>query len=107
VTSARCWAAGRAAHATAGPGNAGPRGEARERGLGGSSESCAAGRAGPFFVFLFIFFSSSFIYFYSNLDIAFESKIQMYYMSLNGCTTTTVQCTIKCLGMLCNNQGLF
>jgi hypothetical protein len=48
------------------------------------------GEGWTFFVFLFIFFSSSFIYFYSNLDIAFESKIQMYYMSLNGCTTTTV-----------------
>jgi hypothetical protein len=28
-------------------------------------------------------------------------------LSLNGCTTTTIQHTIKCLGMLCNNQGLF
>jgi amino acid permease len=26
---------------------------------------------------------------------------------LNGCTTTTIQHTIKYLGMLCKNQGLF
>jgi hypothetical protein len=54
-----------------------------------------------------IFFPYSFTYFYSNLDIAFESKIQIHFMSLNGCTTTTIQHIIKCLGMLCNNQELF
>jgi hypothetical protein len=25
-----------------------------------------------------------------NLDINFESKVQIYFMSLNGCTTTTI-----------------
>jgi hypothetical protein len=47
------------------------------------------------------------IYFYSNLDIAFESKIQIYFMSLNGCTTTKIQHTKQCIDMICNNQGLF
>jgi hypothetical protein len=51
--------------------------------------------------------SFSLINFYSNLYIAFECKIQIYFMSLNGRTTTTIQHTIKCLDMLCNNQGLF
>jgi hypothetical protein len=54
------------------------------------------------FCFLFLF-PYSFTYFYSNLDIVFESKIQIYFMSLNGCNTTTIQHTIRCLGMLCNN----
>jgi hypothetical protein len=58
--------------------------------------------AGPF-VFYFSFFPYSFIYFYSNLDIVFELKIQIYFMSLNGCNTTTIQHTIRCLDMLCNN----
>jgi hypothetical protein len=36
-----------------------------------------------------LFYSSlSFNLFCLNLDIAFESKIQIYFMSLNGCTTT-------------------
>jgi hypothetical protein len=52
-------------------------------------------------------FSYSFIYLYSNLDIVFESQIQIYSLSLNGCTTTTIQHIIKYLGMLCKNQGLF
>jgi hypothetical protein len=34
------------------------------------------------------YFSLSFNLFYSNLDISFESKIQIYFMSLNGYTTT-------------------
>ena len=58
------------------------------------------------FCFLF-FFPYSFTYFYSNLDIVFESKIQIYFLSLNRCTTTTIQHTIKYLGMLCKNQGPF
>jgi hypothetical protein len=69
---------------------AGPAGEGKEVELG------------PF-VFYFSFFPYSFIYFYSNLDIVFESKIQIYLMSLNGCNTTIIQHTIRCLGMLCNN----
>jgi hypothetical protein len=39
--------------------------------------------------------SISFIYSYANLDLVFQSKIQMYYMSLNGCATTTIQHTEK------------
>jgi hypothetical protein len=40
--------------------------------------------------FVFSIFSYSFIYFYLNLDINFESKVQIYFTSLNGCTTTTI-----------------
>jgi hypothetical protein len=45
------------------------------------------GPAGDFGGRLF-YFSLSFNLLCSNLDIAFESKIQIYFMSLNGCTTT-------------------
>jgi hypothetical protein len=48
-----------------------------------------------------------FPFFYSSLVIVFESKIQIHFLSLNGCTTTTIQHTIKYLGMLCKNQGPF
>jgi hypothetical protein len=48
-----------------------------------AGERWAAMEGWAFFIFLFILFSSSFIYFYSNLDIAFESKIQIYSLSLN------------------------
>jgi hypothetical protein len=44
-----------------------------------------------FFYFLSIPLRFSFIYSYLNLNIIFESKIQIYLMSLNGCTTTTIQ----------------
>jgi hypothetical protein len=81
----------------------GDAGQAEVRGWADGEKK--KGRAGPF-CFLF-FFPYSFTYFYSNLDIVFESKIQIYFMSLDGCNTTTIQHTIKCLCMLCNNQGLF
>jgi hypothetical protein len=83
----------------------------------GPGERAQAGRGRPqlghggwggkgFLLFIFDFsLFLSFIYFYSNLDIVFESKIQIYFLSLNGCTTTTIQHTIKYLGMLCKNQG--
>jgi hypothetical protein len=56
------------------------------------------------FLFDFSLFLS-FIYFHLNLNIGFESKIQIYFLCLNGCTTTTIQHTIKYLDMLCRNQG--
>jgi hypothetical protein len=65
------------------------------------------GAKGSFPSYYFSSFSYSFIYLYSNLDIVFESKIQIYFLSLNGCSTTTIQHIIKYLGMLCKNQGLF
>jgi hypothetical protein len=52
----------------------------------------------------------SFFYSYSNLGLVsffLKSKIQIYSMSLNGCTITTIQHTIKYLGVLCKNRGLF
>jgi hypothetical protein len=63
------------------PRRAGAAGGPRARLLGRGT----LGRRGGLglFVFLFIFLSSSFIYFYSNLDIAFESKSQIYSLSLN------------------------
>jgi hypothetical protein len=84
--------------------------EGRAGPAGGKKGSWADGwgrkrsEAGPS-CFLF-FFPYSSIYFYSNLDVVFESKIQIYFMSLNGCTTTTIQHTIKYLGMLCKKRTL-
>jgi hypothetical protein len=94
------WAVGRASRSGA-LGCARGEGELGRR--GGKKEWSWA--PGPL-CFLF-FFPYSSIYFYSNLDIVFESKVQIYFVSLNGCTTTTIQHTIKYLGMLCKNQGLF
>jgi hypothetical protein len=85
-------------------------GRCRPRALDGPRTRCfgpqgAEGGKG-FLLFLFDFsLFLSFIYFYSNLDIVFESKIQIHFLSLNGCTTTTIEHTIKYLGMLCKNQG--
>jgi hypothetical protein len=82
---------------------AGPRGWGAEWALGQAGQGGWEGFPFP----IYSSFSYSFIYFYSNLDLVFESKIQIYFLSLNGCTTTTIQHIIKYLGMLCKNQGLF
>jgi hypothetical protein len=64
-----------------------------EQGLGPGSMHGPKAKAGRF---PFSYSPSiSFIYSYANLDLVFQSKIQMYYMSLNGCATTTIQHTEK------------
>jgi hypothetical protein len=89
--------------AMAGPRERGPRKGKRGGGrwAGWKGGSWAARQRGAGLV------SFSLINFYSNLYIAFECKIQIYFMSLNRRTTTTIQHTIKCVDMLCNNRGLF
>jgi hypothetical protein len=64
----------------------------KERGRRDGPRGRGAGPAGNFGCAAF-YFSLSFNLFYLNLDIAFESKIQIYFMSLNGCTTTKKQHT--------------
>jgi hypothetical protein len=61
-----------------------------------------------FLVFLLFLFSFR----YLNLVVGYinalqSSPINIYSLSLNGYTTTTIQRTIKSIGMLCNSQGLF
>jgi hypothetical protein len=105
---ARCWAVGANAGVLGRGGGEALSGPSRER-TGGEEMGHEEEGLGRLWTFGGAFyFSLSFNLFYSNLDIAFESKIQIYFMSLNGCTTTKKsQHTKQCLDMLCNNQGPF